>query len=154
MSRLNSRLRTKTLNAAAKVMLIAFVLVIHSMMSAQGYFATLSGALTDPSGAMIPGAKMTLLDQEKGYQFHATSDSSGRYLFRSIAPGLYTFSAEMQGFEKIVHTGIRVEVNDNATANLTLKIAGSTQTVQIEAQAPTLNTQDATTGQVINRKFI
>jgi hypothetical protein len=154
MSRLNSRLRTTTLNVMAKVMLIAFVLIIPSMVSAQGYFATLSGALTDPSGAMIPGAKVTLLDQAKGYQFHATSDSSGRYLFRSIAPGLYTVSAEMQGFEKIVHTGIRVEINDNATANLTLRIAGSTQTVQVEAQAPTLDTQDATTGQVINRKFI
>jgi len=135
-------------------MLIAFLLVIPSMLSAQGYFATLSGAVTDPSGALIPGARVTLLDQEKGYQFHASSDSSGRYLFRSIAPGLYTVSAEMQGFEKIVHTGIRVEVNDNATANLTLRIAGSVQTVQVEAQATTLDTQDATTGQVVNRKFI
>jgi len=154
MLRRSSRLRTKTLNITARVMLIAFLLVIPSMMSAQGYFATLSGTMTDPSGAVIPGAKVTLLDQEKGYQFHATSDSSGRYLFRSIAPGLYTVSAEMPGFEKIVRTGIRVEINDNATANLTLKIAGSVQTVQVGAQTPTLDTQDATTGQVINRKFI
>jgi carboxypeptidase family protein len=154
MLRRSSRLRTKTLNITARVMLIAFLLVIPSMMSAQGYFATLSGTMTDPSGAVIPGAKVTLLDQEKGYEFHATSDSSGRYLFRSIAPGLYTVSAEMPGFEKIVRTGIRVEINDNATANLTLKIAGSVQTVQVGAQTPILDTQDATTGQVINRKFI
>jgi len=154
MLRRSSRLRTKTLNIMARVMLIAFLLVIPSMMSAQGYFATLSGTMTDPSGAVIPGAKVTLLDQEKGYQFNATTDSSGRYLFRSIAPGLYTVSAEMPGFEKIVRTGIRVEINDNATANLTLKIAGSVQTVQVGAQTATLDTQDATTGQVINRKFI
>jgi hypothetical protein len=110
--------------------------------------------LTDATGAVIQGAKITLVDQAKGYKFNATSDGEGRYLYRSIPPGLYSVTAEMTGFEKIVRTGIRVNVNENVTANLSLKVASSTQTMQVDAQKQTIETQDATTGQVIDRKFI
>ena len=55
---------------------------------------------TDPSGAVVPHAAVTLIDQQKGFQFKAISDSSGRYVFTSIPPGVYSASAEPQGFEK------------------------------------------------------
>ena len=78
----------------------------------------------------------------------------GRYLFRSIPPGVYSVTAEMAGFEKMVRTGVRVDVNQNATANLSLKVSGSTQTVEVNSQAQALDAQDATTGLVVDRKFI
>jgi hypothetical protein len=121
---------------------------------AQAYFGTVTGLLTDPSGAVLPGAKMTLTDQNKGYAFYETSDGTGRYRFRSIPPGVYSVSAEIQGFEKTVRIGIRVDVNQNATANLSLKVSSSSQTVEINSQSQALDSQDATTGLVIDRKFI
>ncbi len=60
-------------------------------------FGTVSGILTDPSGAIVQGAKVTLVDEQKGYQFTAISDANGRYLFASIPPGMYSVSAEMAG---------------------------------------------------------
>jgi hypothetical protein len=60
----------------------------------------------------------------------------------------------MPGFEKTVRTGIRVDVNQNATADLSLKVSSSSQTVEVNAQAQALDAQDATTGLVIDRKFI
>src|SRR5208337_3921050 len=78
----------------------------------------------------------------------------GRYLFASIPPGAYTVSAEMPGFEKEVHTNVKVNVTENVTANLKLRVASATQSIQVEAQAQTLATEDAVTGQVVNRRFI
>jgi len=140
---------------ALRTLLTATVLLLLPVLAfGQGYFGTVSGLLTDATGAVVQGAKVTLLDEQKGYQFVATSDGSGRYLFVSTPPGTYTLSVEMQGFEKAVRTGIKLSVSENPTANLTLKIAGGTQTVRVEAQAPALATEDAVTGQVVDRRLI
>jgi len=135
-------------------LLLAISLFIPLMLFAQGYFGTVSGSITDPSGALVPGAKVTLVDQQKGYQFTASSDASGRYLFTSIPPGLYSVSAEATGFQKTLRTGIQVNVSENVTANLRLEVATSRQAVEVQAQSQTLDTEDAVTGQVINRRFI
>ncbi len=135
-------------------LLILGVVLLPAMLFAQGYFGTVSGVLTDASGAIVQGAKVTLLDEQKGYQSAATSDSGGRYLFASIPPGTYSVSAEMPGFEKTVRTHVKLNVSENPTANLTLKVAGGMQKVIVEAQAQGIATEDATTGQVIDRRFI
>jgi hypothetical protein len=136
------------------VLLLALLFAAPAMLLSQSYFGTVTGVLSDATGAVIPGAKMTLLDQEKGYKFNAVSDATGRYLFRTIPPGVYSVTAESDGFEKTVRTDIRVDVNINATANLTLKVANSTQTIEVTSQNTALDAQDATTGLVIDRKFI
>jgi len=135
-------------------MLHAGLLLLPVGSRAQGYFGTVSGELTDPSGAVILGAKVVFTDQQKGFAFNTTSDNTGRYLFTAIPPGLYSVSAEMQGFEKAVSKSIKVNVTENVTANLRLKMAGATTTVQVEERAQALSTEDAVTGQVVNRKFI
>ena len=96
-------------------LLIASALLMPSLLCAQAYFGTVSGELTDASGAVIPGASVTLLDEEKGFHFATTSDSSGRYLFRSVAPGLYSVSADAKGFAKVSSVRFKVDVNQNAT---------------------------------------
>jgi hypothetical protein len=131
----------------------AFML-LPCLLFGQGYFGTVSGILTDSSGAMIQGAKVTLLDEEKGYQFTATSNKEGQYLFVSIPPGSYTVTAEAKGFEKSVRTHIKLNVSENPSANLTMKIAQGTETVDVHAQSTTIDTEDAVTGQVVDRRMI
>ncbi len=133
---------------------LAILALLPILLFGQGYFGTVSGLLTDPSGAVVQGAKLVLADEEKGYHFGAKSDSSGRYLFVSIPPGLYTLTAEMQGFEKTVRTHIRLNVTENATADLTLKIARGTENVEVKLQTQTISTEDAVTGEVIDRRAI
>lgn len=137
-----------------RIMTYICLIFIPALLVAQSYFGTVSGTLSDPSGALIQGASVILLDQQKGYKFSAKSDESGRYIFASIPPGLYTVTAEMAGFVKTERTGIRLNVTENATANLTLKIAGAAQTVEVKAQTESIATQDAVTGQVIDRRYI
>ena len=79
----------------AQGVLFVILLLLPALLLGQGYFGTVSGEITDPSGAVVPGAKVTLVDQQKGYHFAATSDNVGRYLFTSIPPGLYSVSAEV-----------------------------------------------------------
>ena len=97
---------------------------------------------------------MTLTDVEKGYTFTATTNKEGQFILPSIPPSVYTLSAEINGFDKAIRTGIKVDVTAHVTVNMSLKVAGATQTVQVSSQTSTLQTQDATTGQVINRRFI
>lgn len=144
----------KTSSASFLIFLIALVLTIPGSLFGQAYFGTVSGELTDTTGAVLPGVKVVLTDQQKGFTFQTTSDSNGRYLFRSVPPGVYSVSAQAQGFNKIEQRNLRVDINENATANLGLQVATTQQKVDVTAQAQNIQTEDAETGQVVNRRFI
>ena len=146
--------RTQRLEKLLAPFVAAVLLFLPLVLAAQGYFGTVSGELTDPSGAVVAGAKVVLTDQAKGFTYTANSDSAGRYLFTSIPPGLYTVTVSVSGFQTEERTGIKVNVSENATANLKLRVAGASQKVEVSAQAQNVNTEDAVTGQVVNRKFI
>src|SRR3984893_9053886 len=135
-------------------LLLVIVLMLPAAVCGQAYFGTVSGELTDATGAVVQGAKVVLTDQQKGFMFNTTSDGSGRYLFRSIPPGLYMVSVQAQGFGRTQSARFKVDINENATANLTLKVAAANQTVIVEAQAQAIQTEEAETGQVVDRRVI
>ena len=136
------------------VVLLMVVFTAVPAMFGQAYSGTVSGELTDATSAVVTGARVILTDQEKGFNFQTTSDSSGAYLFRSIPPGVYVVSVEVAGFAKTETAKFKVDISENATANLTLRVAGATQTVEVGAQPQAIQTEDAETGQVVNRRFI
>jgi hypothetical protein len=139
---------------SCRLILVSLVLLLPAIVLAQGYFGTVSGTLTDSSGAVVQGAKVTLLDEQKGFRFTTTSESSGRYVFASVPPGTYSVTAEASGFEKTLVQHIKLNVSENPTANLTLRVAAATTSVRVEAQTETIATEDAVTGQVIDRRLI
>jgi Carboxypeptidase regulatory-like domain/TonB dependent receptor/TonB-dependent Receptor Plug Domain len=134
--------------------LLVAIVALPALLLAQGYFGTISGVLSDPSGAVVPGAKVTLSDEQRGFTFNATSDSEGRYLFVSIPPGLYSVAAVAAGFEKTVRAHVKLNVSENPVANLTLKVGSDIQQVKVEAQSQAIATEDAVTGQVVDRRYI
>ena len=134
--------------------ILALLLLLPAAVFGQSYFGTISGTLTDPSGAFVSGATVVLTDTEKGYHFTTKSDNAGHYLFSSIAPGLYSVTAETQGFEKTVRTNIRLNVTENVTTNMVLKVAAASTSIEVKAQTETVDTQDAVTGSVIDRRAI
>ncbi len=149
----------RTLSPRSVLMtLCSFVLGIGlcapTALTAQAYFGTVSGVLTDGTGAVVVDAGVVLTDVQKGYNFKTTSDANGRYLFRSIPPGTYTVTVDAKGFQKTASVRFKVDINQNATTDMTLKVAGASQTVEVAAEAATIQTQDAETGQVVNRRFI
>ena len=110
-------------------------LLLTASSFAQGYFGTVSGVVSDPSGAVIANAKVTLFDQEKGFTFEGKSDGDGRYIFRAVPPGVYRVLAEAPGFSQQEKTNIRVDVSTNPSANLRMFISptGSPRWPQISS---------------------
>lgn len=134
-------------------MLLAPVLLL-SQAGAQLYAGSIAGTVTDPSGAVVAGVKVQAKDEAKGFVFTGTSDSAGRYVIRQLPPANYTVTATASGFTTERQTGITIDVNQNSTVDFALKVGAAAQVVDVQAGAVELQTQDAVTGQVINRSFI
>jgi hypothetical protein len=139
---------------ALGVALILGTLLLPVSSRAQLYSGSVTGVVTDPSGATVPGAKVTLVDRNKGYSFTATTDSTGRYLIRSIPPGSYRIRVEAKGFQAEQQTGVTLDVSQNISIDFALKVGGASETIEVNAQSVHLQTEDATTGQVVNRRFV
>jgi len=130
------------------------LLLLATSVWAQLYTSTVSGLVTDPTGAVIPNVQARLVDEQKGFSFTAVSDPTGRYLFRSVPPGNYKLAVQITGFQPQEQTGIKVDINQNVTVNFSLQVGSTSQTVEITGAAPVLSTQDAVTGQVVDRRLI
>ncbi len=127
---------------------------LPTVARAQLYVGSLTGVVTDPSGSVVPGATITLTDVAKGLIYKAATDSTGRYVLRLLPPANYELTVEAKGFRTTVRTGIVLDINSNATIDATLQITTTKQAVEVNATAPLLSTQDATTGQEVNRAFM
>ena len=133
---------------------IAVFALLAVPLRAQLYSGSVIGVVSDPTGAVIPGAKVTLTDTTKGYNFSATSDGVGRYILRNLPPSTYQLSVGANGFKTSTRAGIVLDVGQNATVNVSLELGTTTQTVEVSGAPPQLATQDATTGMAINRTYI
>jgi hypothetical protein len=103
---------------------------------------------------MLAQAEVTLVDAEKGFTFTAKSDDKGRYLFRAVPPGTYNLSVKAAGFKDQARSGIKVDVSQNVGVDFAMQILGTMVTMNVSTAAPLLGTEDAVSGQVVDRKFI
>jgi hypothetical protein len=141
---------------AARVLLCAIVLALavpHASLS-QLYTGSISGVVTDPSGGAIPGSKVTLFDENKGFSFTAATDSAGRYVLRSIPPGTYKISVEAPNFQGQQQEHVKLEVTQNISIDFSLRVGTAATSVEVKANAVQLQTEDAVTGQLVNRRFV
>ena len=125
-----------------------------SVVYAQVYSGSLTGVVNDPSGSSVPRAKVTLTDQDKGFTYTAVTADDGRYVLRNLPPGNYRLSMEASGLRTATKTGIILAVGQNSEVNVPLEVGSASQTVDVSAAAEQLSTQDAATGQVVNRRLI
>ena len=120
----------------------------------QSFTATVRGVVADASHAAIPSAKVTLTEAGRNLDHTATSDSSGRYLVSALPPGMYTLTAEAQGFEKFVQKEFELQVQQEATINIDLKVSGVATSVEVSSSAPLINATSADLGTVIENRYI
>jgi hypothetical protein len=112
------------------------------------------GTVTDSTQAAVPNAKVIATDTDRKVEYPTQADSSGRYSFPSLPTANYSLTAEATGFRKFTRAAFRLEVQQQATVDITLAIGDVTTTVEVEASAPLLNTTSATLGQVVENRTI
>jgi outer membrane receptor for ferrienterochelin and colicin len=117
--------------------------------------ASLAGTVSDPTGAVIPKAVVTVTNTQTGAKRSDTSDSQGRYTIPQLPPGTYSLTAQVVGFNDVTIQRIELLVNTPSTVNVVFDKVGSTTTsVQVEGAAAQLNTVDASLGNVITSQAI
>ncbi len=116
---------------------------------------SVGGTVRDPSGAVVPVAKISLVNKDTGAERSVVTDSSGRYQFSQVRPGTYQITAEAPGFANAAISSLELLVNSPATADLKFEKVGSVATtVAVNEQASQVNTEDASIGNAIGGKVI
>ena len=135
--------------------MIAFLLFACTTgrLDAQGY-GTISGTVSDPSGAVVALAKVTAIQTQTGREVMVVSGKNGAFVFPSLSPSAYSLTVSASGFETYSQTGIVLQANQSLSVNLTLHIGSATQTVSVSGDAPQVDTTTGTLSQVIDESRV
>src|SRR5262249_51621692 len=134
--------------------MVVWILCCVLIVYAQYTTASLSGSVSDESGALVPDAKLTARNADTGFTETTTSDAGGAFLFARLPIGKYTLRVEKQGFPDYEQAGITLAVNQEATLRVVLKLGKVTERVTVEANAELVATRTATTNQLIDSKRV
>ena len=138
-------------------MRLACVLGVVFALSSPGFSQTVgqvTGLVTDPSGSIVVGAKVTVTNSQTNVSRETATNSAGNYAFPALQPGLYDVRVEMRGFEGEVRKDVELQVEQTARIDFHLQIGAVNQTVEVPGGAPLLTTESATVGTVIDNDRI
>src|SRR5258708_1634603 len=119
-------------------LIIALLLVTISIstLHAQSTNASLTGRITDPSKALIVGARITAISAGTGLRYEARSNGAGEYHLANLPPGPYRMEVEKPGFNKLVKPNVLVHLQDTLEINFELKVGSASEAVTVEGGAP------------------
>ncbi len=112
------------------------------------------GTVKDQSGGVIPGARVTLTNEGTNFSIGTNTGSDGSYIFTPVKIGTYTVSAEFKGFQKAVHPHVTVNVQQQVVVDFSLVPGAVTQTVEVTAEVPLLQSANASVGEVVASRAI
>jgi hypothetical protein len=136
------------------VRMLSALFVAIATMRAQEFKGTLLGRITDPSGAVIPNANITVRNEETGVPEHTISNAGGNYTFPFLLPGRYTVRTEAKGFRTTEQHAVNVDINDRIELNVMLQVGSSSEKIVVEAGVSQLQTASSDLGQVAERPLI
>lgn len=134
--------------------LIALLFVSIPTVFGQSDNGSITGFARDPSGAMIPKAKVTLKNEATGVRQQATTNDSGYYIFNSVEPGLYSVSVEASGFKRFDSIHNKLDPSSTLKLDAALTVGAATETVEVVASAQVLQTESATVEKDVTRSQI
>jgi hypothetical protein len=143
-----------TMATRALTLMALLVCFAAGVVSAQEYRATLSGTIKDSSGGALPGVTVSIAETRTGARTQAVTDASGQYIAPFLAPGDYDVTAELSGFKQVSRKGLHLDAGGHPVIDLTLEVGNVTESVQVQADIPILNTANASVGQTITTKEV
>ncbi|MGA8669635.1 MAG: carboxypeptidase regulatory-like domain-containing protein [Terracidiphilus sp.] len=146
---------TDAVRFAARHSAIAGVLLAGAVAAfGQAGRGSISGQITDPSGAIVAGAKVVAQEQATGIKFSTVSTAAGIYSFVSLPPGKYQLTVSEKGFETVVQKNVAVTVDQESTVNVTLTLGSVNEVVTVNESASLVDTSNSTVGQLISSETI
>lgn len=139
---------------ARSCLVVLAILWLGVSATAQVDTGTILGIVKDPSGAVVPKAKITLTNKGTGVSQTQEADSDGRYIFTPIKTGQYQVEAEVAGFKKGLRSSIELNIQQQLVVDFTLETGDINQTVEVTAEAPLLQTSESSVGQSVSGKTI
>jgi hypothetical protein len=131
-------------------LLALFALLSSTVLLAQRDLGTVTGTITDPQGAAVPNANVTIVEDATGLSYQAKSNADGTYTRPLLKPGTYTLTVDAPGFQKAQQKGVIVTAGDRVGVNITLQVGDVNQTVEVSAAAPLLQTESTVQGADLN----
>ena len=137
---------------------IIFLFVVSLFFVAPGIAqspnGTINGIVLDPSGSVIVGAEITIVNDATGVKYSGKTNNEGIYVVPNLAPGSYRLQVSRIGFKTLIKPDIVLNVQDALAINFTLPIGAASETVTVVGGAPLVNTQSASVSTVIDRQFV
>ena len=134
--------------------LIPLVLLASTLLAQSTGTATLVGNVTDPTGATVAGAKVTVLNTGSGFLSESTTKADGSYYVPYLNPGAYRLTIETSGFKKYVQDGITLRTNESPRIDVTMEIGTLSDTINVKASTPLLETETSSTGQIMDGETV
>ena len=149
-------LRLPALSSLIVCALVLLVLLATSapMVHAQEFRGTISGTVMDTTGAVIPGASITLREVHTGTMSHTVSDGAGQYVVPFLLPGEYTIRATAKGFEAVIRNQVPLESQQHEVIDLKMTIGAATESVTVTGAPPQLDAANAAIGAVISTQSV
>lgn len=135
-----------------KILLAVLFLAVTAV--AQRDLGTIVGTVTDPQGGVIANAKITITEDATGLSYEVTTSAAGDFIRPALKPGVYTVTAEAPGFRRVAQKNIVLVGGDRIGVPLTLPVGNVTESVEVSAQAPLLQTESTTLGADLGSKAV
>src|SRR5580658_1362994 len=132
--------------------LIALQLVAVLALAQGETTSAIVGSVSDPAGAAIPGATVTVTNIENGLKRSVSTDGSGRFSFPQLKPGMYSVKAEADRFEAQQNNTVSAGLGQKQTVDFKLNIASSSESVLVQEQAPLINPENPNTSTTLNAR--
>ncbi len=142
------------MRSAKAVFFLTVCVLFATLVCAQTGTSSVRGIVSDPKGAVLPGATVTISDKQNGFSRSATTDGRGEYQFQQLPPSTYTITVNGKGFAEVRQEGVQLLVGVPTTLNVGLQVQGQTITVEVTGEATHVNTTDASMGNAFEAKQI
>ena len=131
------------------------LLLLSSVTYAQSTgSATLVGTVTDSSGSLLPGAKLTVLNMGTSFLSESATTTEGSYYVPNLIPGTYRLTIEAAGFKKHVREGITLRTNESPRIDVMMEIGTLSDTINVAASTPLLETETSASGQIMDGETV
>src|SRR5438067_242458 len=128
------------------VLFVAALLSVSAGLAQTTGAATIVGNVTDSSGAVIPAAKVSVVNTETNFHFDGLTNQDGYYYVPYLRPGTYNITVESAGFKKYVREGIELRTNDAPRIDVKLEVGSLAESVEVQGGTPLLETETVVSG--------